>query len=325
MNTSLRTLFLVACATLSMFLGNAMGAEYPNSPIKVTVPYPAGGLVDIVMRVVCEAMSAELHQPFIIESRPGAGGTIATSSVARADADGYTLLAITDSHATNPLAFKNLPYDSLKDFAPIGLIGNAPVILSVHKSVPVKSVKEFVELARKEVEAPLTYGSVGYGSASHLAVELFKARVGGIDLLHVPYKGGAPAINDLVAGHIKSMFVSPIVSMQHIQSGTLVPLAIAAKTRFPLLPDVMTMEEAGFPMEAGYWTGLVAPAKTPAYIVGILAEALQRVLERDDIRKRLAEIGLVISYKKPAEFTHFIADQTEFWKSFAAQSNVKFN
>jgi len=304
-------------------VASAFAADYPSGPVRVLVPYPAGGLVDIVMRVVGERLSRELGQQFVIESRVGAGGTIAAGLVARADPDGYTLLAITDSHATNPLAFKDLPYDSIADFAPIGLIGSSPLVLTVHPSVPAKSVQEFIALARQKAKEPLSYGSIGYGSAAHLAGEIFKARAG-IELVHIPYKGGAPAVNDLVAGHINAMFLSPITSAPHIKSGALVALGIAAPNRFPSLPDVVTMKEAGVPMEAGYWVGLMAPAKTPAPVVAVLERALAHVLEDNDLRTRLTDIGLVVTHKNSKDFGAYIVEQTKFWKEFTEENHIKF-
>jgi tripartite-type tricarboxylate transporter receptor subunit TctC len=301
----------------------AFAADYPTGTVRVIVPYPAGGLVDIVMRVVGERLSRELGQQFVVESRVGAGGTIATGLVARADPDGYTLLAITDSHATNPLAFKDLPYDSIADFTPIGLIGSSPLVLNVHPSVPAKSVQEFVALARARADAPLSYGSIGYGSAAHLAGEIFKARAG-VELTHIPYKGGAPAVNDLVAGHINAMFLTPIVSAPHIKSGALVALGIAAPNRFPSLPDVVTMKEAGVPMEAGYWVGLMAPAKTPGPVVAVLERALAHVLEEDDLRNRLTDLGLVVTHKNSRDFAAYIVEQTKFWKEFTTENDIKF-
>jgi tripartite-type tricarboxylate transporter receptor subunit TctC len=298
-------------------------ADYPAGPVRIVVPYPAGGLVDIVMRVVSERLSQDLGQQFIVESRVGAGGTIATGSVARAEPDGYTLLAITDSHATNPLAFKDLPYDSIADFAPIGLIGHSPLVLTVHPSVPARSVREFVALAKQKASPPLSYGSIGYGSAAHLAGEVFRARAG-VELVHIPYKGGAPAVNDLVAGHINAMFLSPIVSAPHIKSGALIALGIAAADRFPSLPDVITMKEAGYPMEAGYWVGLVAPAKTPKAVTGVLEQALARVLAKPELRTRLTEIGLVVTPKDAKAFGDYIVEQTRFWKEFTEANNIKF-
>jgi tripartite-type tricarboxylate transporter receptor subunit TctC len=304
-------------------IGPTCAADYPAAPVRVVVPYPAGGLVDIVMRVVAEGLSRDFGHQIVIESRVGAGGTVATGLVARAEPDGYTLLAITDSHATNPLAFKDLPYDGITDFAPIGLVGRSPLMLMVHPSLPARSVQEFVAVARQRATNPLSYGSIGYGSAAHLAGEVFKARAG-IELVHIPYRGGAPAVNDLVAGHINSMFLSPIVSIPHIKAGALVPLAIAATERFPSLPDVVTMREAGVPMEAGYWVGLVAPAKTPSPIIATLEQALQRVLAQGDVRARLTELGLVETPKNAKEFESYIIEQTTFWREFTKQNNIQF-
>jgi tripartite-type tricarboxylate transporter receptor subunit TctC len=315
----------VALALLSLFLaGEARGSDYPSAPVRIVVPYPAGGLVDIVMRIVGDRLSQDLGQQFLIESRVGAGGTIATSAVARAEPDGYTLLAITDSHATNPLAFKDLPYDSITDFAPIGLIGHSPLILIVHPSVPARSVQEFVALAKQKDATPLSYGSIGYGSASHLAGEVFMSRTG-VALTHIPYKGGAPAVNDLVAGQINAMFLSPIVSAPHIKKGTLIALGVAAPERFPSLPDVVTMKEADVPMEAGYWVGLVAPAKTPATVVRILEQALERVLAQSDVHSRLTDIGLVVSHMNAREFGNYIVEQTKFWREFTQANGIKFD
>jgi tripartite-type tricarboxylate transporter receptor subunit TctC len=320
----MKNLRAAAIVALALFTPTAHASDYPAASVRIIVPYPAGGLVDIVMRIVGDRLSQALGQQFMIESRAGAGGTIATASVARAEPDGYTLLAITDSHTTNPLAFKDLPYDSIGDFAPIGLIGHSPLILIVHPSVSVRSVQEFIALAKQNAATPLSYGSIGYGSASHLAGEIFKARAG-IALTHIPYKGGAPAVNDLVAGHINSMFLSPIVSAPHIKKGTLIALGAAAPERFPSLPDVMTMREAGIPMEAGYWVGLVAPAKTPATIVRILEQTLARVLEQNDVRSRLTGIGLVVTHMNAKTFGDYIIEQTKFWRDFTKENGVKFD
>ena len=244
------TLAIAACLSLAAMAGivRAQDTDYPTRPIRVIVPYPAGGLVDLITRVVAERLAASLGQQFVIESRAGANGTIATASVAHAEPDGYTLLMITDSHGVNPLFYKTLSYDSVKDFAPIGLIGKSPMVLTVQVSVPARTVAELVALARAN-PGTLTYGSIGVGSASHLAGELFKVRAG-VDLVHVPYRGGAPAVNDLIAGHLKTMFLTPVSGLPHIRSGRLAPLAIAAPQRFELMPDVPTMAEAGVPLEA---------------------------------------------------------------------------
>jgi tripartite-type tricarboxylate transporter receptor subunit TctC len=296
-------------------------ADYPNRPVKLVVPYPAGGLVDLITRVVAERMSASLGQQFVVESRAGANGTIATASVAHAEPDGYTLLMITDSHAVNPLFYKNLSYDSAKDFAPIGLIGKSPMVLTVHVSVPARTVGEFVALARSK-PGKLSYGSIGVGSASHLAGEAFKLRAG-VDLLHVPYRGGAPAVNDLIAGHLNAMFLTPVSGLPHIQAGLLAPLAIAAPERFELMPQVPTMAEAGVPLEAAYWVGLAAPAATPHAIVAKLEKALTAALASSDVKKRLTEMGAVVTPLAAKEFGDFIRADLDAMAAFVAQSKIK--
>jgi tripartite-type tricarboxylate transporter receptor subunit TctC len=311
---------LLACAAASR--GDAQDA-YPTHPIRVVVPYPAGGLVDLVTRVVTERMAQKLGQAFLVESRAGANGTIATAYVAHAEPDGYTLLMITDSHGVNPLFYRDLGYDSIKDFAPIGLIGKSPLALTVHVSVPARSVAELIALARAD-PGTITYGSIGVGSASHLAGELFKVRAG-VDMVHVPYRGGAPAVNDLIAGHLKTMFLSPVSGLPQIKAGRVVALAIAASQRFPLMPDVPTMAEAGVPMEVGYWVGMAAPAATPPTVVAKLEAALAEVVADPDVVKRLTEMGVVMTPLTAKAFGDFIRADLKGWADFAAQAKLKVN
>jgi tripartite-type tricarboxylate transporter receptor subunit TctC len=296
-------------------------AAYPAKPVKIVVAFPAGGLLDTVSRVVGEKMSGILGQQFLVESRPGAGGTIATQAVARAEPDGYTLMMINDNHSINPSVFKNIPYDSIKDFAPIGFVGYAPMVLTVNAGIPARSVKELIELA-KEKPGTLSYGSVGLGSASHLAGEMFTANAG-IKMLHVPFRGGAPALNDLVAGHLNSMFLSAVIGLQHMNAGKLAPLAIAAKERFVMLPNVPTMAQAGFPQEAAYWMGLVAPAGTPPAIIARLEKALFEVLAMEDVRKRLTEMGAVVTPLGSKQFGEYIQTEMVKWADVVAKANVK--
>ena len=312
---------VLACVAASA--GDAQEPAYPTHPIRVVVSYPAGGLVDLVARVVTERVAQKLGQPFIVESRAGANGTIATAYVAHADADGYTLLMITDSHGVNPLFYKDLAYDSIKDFAPIGLIGKSPLALTVHVSVPARTVAELIVLARAN-PGTITYGSIGVGSASHLAGELFKVRAG-VDMVHVPYRGGAPAVNDLIAGHLKTMFLSPVSGLPQIKAGRLVALAIAAHERFPLMPDVPTMAEVGIPMEVGYWVGMAAPAATPPAVVAKLEAALAEVVAEPDVQKRLTEMGVVMTPLGAKDFGEFISADLKRWADFATQAKLKVN
>jgi tripartite-type tricarboxylate transporter receptor subunit TctC len=312
---------LMAVAALAGVGAHAQEADYPNRPIRVAVPYPAGGLVDLITRVVCERLAASLGQQFVIESRAGANGTIATASVAHADPDGYTLLMITDSHGVNPLFYKNLSYDSVKDFAPIGLIGQSPMVLTVHVSVPARTVEELIDLARG-APGTLSYGSIGVGSASHLAGELFKVRAG-VDMLHVPYRGGAPAVNDLIAGHLKTMFLTPVSGLPHIKAGRLAPLAIAATQRFALMPDVPTMAEAGVPLEAAYWVGMAAPAGTPPAVIAKLETTLSAAVATPQTRERLTEMGVVMTPLSAQAFGDFIRADLKGWADFVAQAKIK--
>jgi tripartite-type tricarboxylate transporter receptor subunit TctC len=320
--------FLAGLAALVLLLcvqidgrATAQEADYPARPVKVVVPYPAGGLVDLITRVVTERLAASMGQQFVIESRAGANGTIATASVAHAEPDGYTLLMITDSHAVNPLFYKNLSYDSVKDFAPIGLIGKSPMVLTVHVSVPARTVKDLIASARAD-PGSLSYGSIGLGSASHLAGEMFKLRAG-VDMLHVPYRGGAPAVNDLIAGHLKTMFLTPVSGLPHIQAGKLAPLAIAAPARFELMPDVPTMAEAGVPLVAAYWVGMAAPAATPPAVIAKLEKALSEATAANDVRGRLTQMGAVVTPLGVAAFGDFIRADLKAWADFVAESKIK--
>jgi tripartite-type tricarboxylate transporter receptor subunit TctC len=285
------------------------------------IAFPVGGLLDTVSRIVGEKLSGLLGQQFIVEARPGAGGTLATAAVARADTDGYTLMMINDNHALNPSVFKNIPYDSVKDFAPIGFVGYTPLVLIANGALPIHSVKDLVEAAKQKPDA-ITYGSVGVGSSSHLAGVMLEDAAH-IKWQHVPYRGGAPALNDLLAGHINTMFMSPVVSLQHLQSGKLTALALAAPKRIEVLPDVPTMAETGFPVEASYWFGLVAPAGTPQPVLAKLENALAEVLAMPDVRKRLSEMGAIIQPLNGKQFGDYIRAEISKWADIVNKAGVK--
>jgi tripartite-type tricarboxylate transporter receptor subunit TctC len=322
-NKALACLFAVT-ALLGTALGPATAQEpsYPTRPVRIIVAFPVGGLLDTVSRIVGDKLTMVLGQQFIIESRPGAGGTLATAAVARAEPDGYTLMMINDNHAVNPSVFKNIPYDSVKDFAPIGFVGSAPMALSANARLPVRSVQDLVELTRQQ-PGKISYASVGIGSASHLAGELFAAKAG-VRMLHVPFRGGAPAINDLVAGHVDTMFVTAVVGGQHMKTGALTPLALAASARFETLPEVPTMAEAGYPLEAAYWFGLAAPAGTPPTVLAKLEAALSEVLAMPDLRKRMTEMGAVVTPLGSRQFGDYIRAEMAKWADVIAQNNIRF-
>ena len=324
MNKAFACLLVAVTAVLGTALGPATAQEpgYPSRPVRIIVAFPVGGLLDTVSRIVGDKLTTVLGQQFIIESRPGAGGTLATAAVARAEPDGYTLMMINDNHAVNPSVFKNIPYDSVKDFAPIGFVGSAPMALSANARLPVRTVQDLIELARQQ-PGKISYASVGIGSASHLAGELFAAKAG-VRMLHVPFRGGAPAINDLVAGHVDTMFVTAVVGGQHMKTGALTPLALAAAARFETLPEVPTMAEAGYPLEAAYWFGLAAPAGTPPAVLAKLEAALSEVLAMPDLRKRMTEMGAVVTPLGSRQFGDYIRAEMAKWADVIAQNNIRF-
>ena len=318
---------LVHALAATALLGVASQARaqdnYPARPVKIIIAFPVGGLLDTVSRIVSEKMSGLLGQQFIIEARPGAGGTLATAAVAKADPDGYTVMMLNDNHALNPWVFKNIPYDSVKDFAPIGFVGYTPLVFVAHPSVPAKDVKSLVEIARKD-PAAITYGSVGPGSASHLAGEML-AGAANVKMQHVPYRGGAPAMVDLLAGHVKTMFLSPVIGLQNIKAGKLTGMALAADKRLELLPDLPTMKEAGYPLEASYWFGLVAPAGTPPAILAKLEKALADTLAMPDVRKRLTEMGAIIDPLNGKQFGEYIRAELVKWEGIVKKAGIQPN
>ncbi len=231
-------------------------------------------------------------------------------------------MMINDNHSINPSVFKSIPYDSVKDFAPIGFVGYAPMVLTAHSGLGVRTVQALAESAQAK-PGQLSYGSVGIGSASHLAGEMFTARAG-IKMLHVPFRGGAPALNDLVAGHLNTMFLTAVIGLQHMNAGALNALAIAAPTRLEILPQVPTMAEAGYPVEAAYWFGLVAPAGTPPAVITRLEQALAEVLALPDVRKRLSTMGAVVTPLGQKQFGDYVAAEMRKWSDVIVQNKITF-
>jgi tripartite-type tricarboxylate transporter receptor subunit TctC len=315
---------LAAIALVGIFSAPIQAQEnYPTRPVKIIIAFPVGGLLDTVSRIVGEKMSGLLGQQFIIEARPGAGGTLATAAVAKAEPDGYTVMMINDNHALNPHVFKNIPYDSVKDFAPIGFVGYTPLVFVAHPSVPAQNVKGLIEIAKKD-PGSITYGSVGVGSASHLAGEMLAGEAD-VRLQHVPYRGGAPAMIDLLAGHVKTMFLSPVIGLQNIKGGKLTGMALAADKRLEILPDLPTMKETGYPIEASYWFGLVGPAGTPPAILAKLEKALAETLAMPDVRKRLTEMGAIVEPLNGKQFGDYIGAELVKWEGIVKKAGVQAN
>ncbi len=303
---------IVTAVVASLSIAHASDT-FPNKPIKFIVPYAAGGATDTTARLVSKELTAILGQPVIVENKAGAGGNIGTDYVAKSTPDGYTmLLAYTGPMAINPSLYDSLPFKPRQDFAPVTLLAQAPQILGVHPSIPATTVDELVAYAKANPTA-LFFGSSGNGGADHLAGELFKMRTGA-QITHVPYKGGAPALADLVAGRTQLQFMTIPASIGHIQAGRIRPLAILAKERYPLFPDVPTISEAGVKnYDVNNWYGVVVAAGTPEPIVNKLNNALIKALRSNEVQTRFSGLGLVPVSNTPKEFQSFIAAESARW------------
>lgn len=303
---------IVTAVVASLSIAHASDT-FPNKPIKFIVPYAAGGATDTTARLVSKELTAILGQPVIVENKAGAGGNIGTDYVAKSTPDGYTmLLAYTGPMAINPSLYDSLPFRPQQDFAPVTLLAQAPQILGVHPSIPATTVDELVAYAKANPTA-LFFGSSGNGGADHLAGELFKMRTGA-QITHVPYKGGAPALADLVAGRTQLQFMTIPASIGHIQAGRIRPLAILAKERYPLFPDVPTISEAGVKnYDVNNWYGVVVAAGTPEPIVNKLNNALIKALRSNEVQTRFSGLGLVPVSNTPKEFQSFIAAESARW------------
>jgi tripartite-type tricarboxylate transporter receptor subunit TctC len=300
-----------------------IAAPYPDKPVRLVVPYPAGGPVDALARVLGQKLSDTLGQPFIVDDRPGASGTVGSEFVAKAPPDGYTLVMGNNAtHATNESLYPNLRYATLRDFAPIGLAATVTNILVVSPTLPVRSVAELIAYAKAR-PGKLNYASSGSGSAAHLTAEMFKLMTG-TDIVHVPYKGAAPAAGDLLAGQVGLMFASAPTVFQYVKAGTLRALAVTGANRWARLPDVPTMAEAGVPgFTSEVWFGLFAPAGTPRDIVDRLNAALVTAAAVPDIRTKLAEEGFDVMTDTPEEFRVFIAAEITKWADVIKQSGAQ--
>jgi tripartite-type tricarboxylate transporter receptor subunit TctC len=317
----LARLLIAASASLALAAG-AFAQDYPNKPIRLIIPFPPGGSNDVVGRVIATHLSERIGKQVVVDNRgSGAGGVVGTEVAANAPHDGYTLLIISLAHAVNPWLYK-LPYDSLKAFTPVAILASGANVLVVNPELPVHSVKELLAAA-KERPGKLQYASAGVGSFQHLGGELFKL-MAGVDLLHVPFKGGGPAMIDVIGGHTKVMFSSLVQTSPHIRSGKLRALGTGGLTRSPVLPDVPTIAEAGVPdYEAVNWWGVVAPAGTPAAIVDKLHADITAVQDSDEVRKHFASEGAQIVQMRSDEFAAFIAKETAKWGRVVREGNIK--
>jgi len=316
---------LLTCAILACALPlHARAQAYPDKPIRLVVPFPPGGINDIVARTLNIRLPALLGQNLILDYRPGAGGNLGAELVAKAPADGYTLLIANNSITSNLSLYRKLPYDPFRDFVPVALGATAPSMIAVHPSLPVRSIGELIALAKKR-PGEITYGSAGAGTPTHLAGELFRARTGA-DILHVPYKGGGPMIIALVGGQIMISFNSPITAQPHVVAKRLRALAITTEKRWSGAPDLPTVAEAGYPgFDAFAWIAFFAPAGTPRAIVERLNTAINRAQQLPDIRERFAEQGMEPGNGAPDEFTVFLKSNFELWDKLIKSQHIEID
>ena len=307
---------LFACST-------AMAQQFPTKPVRLIVTYPPGGGADLMARLIAPKMAETLGQPVVVDNKPGAGGQIGAAEVARAVPDGYTIMLDAANHAVNPSLYEGrLPYDMRKPFQAISLLVRFPNVLVVTPSFPAKDVQELVALAKAK-PGTIAFASSGNGSAQHLAGELFRQKAG-VDMTHVPYKGGGPALNDVIGGQVPVFFANMASGLPHVKGGKLRALAITGSKRSPALPEAPTMVEAGL---AGYevyeWNAIFAPAGTPTAATARLSEAITKALQSPDVQERVAALGGEIAALNPMETARFVREQTELWGRVVRSGGIR--
>jgi len=319
MNT-LRAASLFFCALVAA--GNAPAQTYPARPIRLVVPYPPGGSNDVLSRITAQAMSPGLGQQVIVENRGGAGGMIGADNVAKSAPDGYSIVNVQASFTANAALRTKMAYDPMGDFAYIGMMARGPLLAVVHPSLPVKNVKELIVLARAK-PGQINYGSTGTGGHNHMATELF-ARMAGIQIVHVPYKGVAPALTDLMGGHTQLVMTSLPSALTQVQAGRLKALAVGSEKRSSFMPEMPTISESGVPgYFAEFWWGLAAPSKTPNDIVNRLATELTRALQSPELKQRFAAEGAEPSVMTREQFTRFVANEITRWRKVALEARIQ--
>ena len=318
----MRSIIRRASGLIAALACTATLAAYPDKPIKIVVPYPAGGAADTTARLVGQRLADRLKQPVVVENKAGASGTIGAASVATAAPDGYTLLLDATGHTTNPSLFAKLPYDTAKDFVPISLITRIPNLLVVPSASGLKSVQDLVKAAR-EKPGKLTYASAGNGGAQHLAAELF-AQALKLELVHVPYKGGAPALTDVMGGQVDMMFSAVSASGPHVKGGKLRALATTGSKATVGFAELPTVAGSGVPkFEVYEWNGMFAPKGTPAAVVQRLEKEIRDVMAQPDVQQRLSDLGAEPVGSTSAEFSAFLASETAKWSKVIKDANIK--
>jgi len=320
----MRSLHRWALGALFACVGTVASAQgYPNRTIRLVVPFPAGGTTDILAREVAQKLTEVLGQAVVVDNRPGAAGNIGSDLVAKSAPDGYTLLMGTvGTHAINPSLYSKMPYDHVKDFAPVVLVAGVPNVLVVNPALPVNSVSDLIKLA-KDKPGQINFASSGSGTSIHLSGELFKT-MAGIDMTHVPYKGSSPALTDLIGGQVQIMFDNLPSALPQIKGGRLRAIAVTSLKRAPVLPDIPTINESGLPgFEASSWFGVLAPAGTPAPIVARINTEVNKWLQSADAREKLLGQGAEAAGGSPEQFANHIRAESEKWAKVVKASGAK--
>ncbi|MGD9775263.1 tripartite tricarboxylate transporter substrate binding protein, partial [Diaphorobacter sp.] len=290
----------------------------------LVVPYPPGGPTDIVARVVAQKLQEQMGQPFVIDNRPGGGANIGAEAVARSPADGYTLVVATTVHAINPSLFAKLSYSITKDFAPVSQLTSGPLVIVTHPATPANNVKELIALAKSKTGG-LNYASSGNGQSTHLSAELFSA-MAGVKMAHVPYKGSAPALTDVMGGQADLMFDTMLSSMPHVKAGKLKALAVTSSQRSPSAPDIPTVAESGLPgYEAIAWNGVLAPAGTPKEVVDRLNAELKKALDNPEVKQRFEAQGFAAAWNTPTAYAGFLQAEVDKWGKVVKASGAKID
>ena len=315
---------LLTVLTLSLLPGLAAAQDYPTKPIKLIVPFPAGGPNDIIARVVGQRMSEIFKQPIIIDNRGGQAGVLGTDAVAKSNPDGYTIGIVSASALAISPTMEKVAYDTQKDFAPVTLVATVPEMLVVAANVPAKSMDELVALAKAQ-PGKLNFASAGTGGLPHLAGELFKLTAK-LDIVHVPYRGAAPAINDLLGQQVQMTFLDLPVILPHIKAGSLRPIALGARERAPTAPDVPTTAEVGMPdLLIQNWYGMIAPAATPPTVIATLNRVANEAMADPSVKEKMADQGLTLAGDTPEHFRQFIDTETRKWADVIKKAGVETN
>ena len=323
MNTFVRTTGLAMLSALCCG-AYAQPAAYPTKPIRLVIPYAPGGSTDVIFRILGPRLSENLGQQVLLDNRPGAASTIGLDIVAKSPPDGYTAGVNNIAYGANPAIYKKMPFDSEKDLVPVSLVSIVTLVATVHPSVPARSIKQLIALAKAQPRT-LTYGSAGNGSANHLATERF-AHMAGIKMVHVSYKGGGPAVVSVVQGETGVLFATIPSSIQHFKTGRLIPLAVSSAKRSGALPDLPTIAEAGVPgYEAIEWQGIVVPSGTPQNAIRTLYQATMKAAQGPDVREKVAALGAEFVNSTPEEFDQFIKRELSVWSKVVKEVGIKID